>query len=671
MNSILKLEKVKYFILVALLFLLSCGGGGGTSPTASQPNPTPSLGTESSSSSSSSSNYKVILESVKLNSSDVIAQLSPDNTTTSYLPNFYKNFLGPFRDLIDIFLPNLVAQNSLNPVDLSTWNRISKKLENGTITDIQTTYIIAQTDDSGQIMYQSDQGFKCTYDPTTGIYTSLINTSTNQIESYSLNPETGQVQPLYSDEAKTCGIVEVTINCDTSNLPIHILKARVSDEKNKHLIAKVEYVSGFNIDTSSGSDSATCIPIRATGLIYIQNEKVYNISDVCIVEMHVFKPIDYNWLDSLTRFNEVDYFVPANSPFNKSDKPIISRNCGNVVPAGNTNARYASLSTMELTDYNVLRFTPISNVMEVKGGQSTIVFDGTYLLTLDNNKTNPTIYKHKVGETGFSIITPDEINYGDPNTFTQVGLHLGYSFTGDFMKAGRNGYTSMVFYGDDLLIFGDHAYWGHKYNIETDEITPLVDTWPRIISTDGTTPTMKDYSHCPDGQTTETELRSTGKTDCMESPKAKWLDNGFSHILGTWNQQIIFNNVGSWDPSSFLHSGHIICAPVLPVCDEFNQNYPTKFFDFKDNFMYAINQDKNYYVRYDMNTRTSTAINLNDYGYLAEWYEVTKDSVYVTVTDSSDSSKAYVDVDFANNTVNYIGKISDADRTVVEIFPIN
>ena len=87
--------------------------------------------------------------------------------------------------------------------------------------------------------------------------------------------------------------------------------------------------------------------------------------------------------------------------------------------------------------------------------------------------------------------------------------------------------------------------------------------------------------------------------------------------------------------------------------------------------MYAINQDKNYYVRYDMNTRTSTAINLNDYGYLAEWYEVTKDSVYVTVTDSSDSSKAYVDVDFANNTVNYIGKISDADRTVVEIFPIN
>ena len=145
MNSFLKLEKVKYFILVALLFLLSCGGGGGTSPTASQPNPTPSSlpnptpspGTESSSSSSSSSNYKVILESVKLNSSDVIAQLSPDNTTTSYLPNFYKNFLGPFRDLIDIFLPNLVAQNSLNPVDLSTWNRISKKLENGTITDIQ------------------------------------------------------------------------------------------------------------------------------------------------------------------------------------------------------------------------------------------------------------------------------------------------------------------------------------------------------------------------------------------------------------------------------------------------------------------------------------------------------------------------------------------------------
>ena len=87
--------------------------------------------------------------------------------------------------------------------------------------------------------------------------------------------------------------------------------------------------------------------------------------------------------------------------------------------------------------------------------------------------------------------------------------------------------------------------------------------------------------------------------------------------------------------------------------------------------MYAINSDKDKYIRYDMNLRTSTVIDLDDYGYLADWFEVTKDNVYVTVLNAQNSNREYVDVNFNEKTVTFLGTISEADRTVVEILPLN
>ena len=72
-----------------------------------------------------------------------------------------------------------------------------------------------------------------------------------------------------------------------------------------------------------------------------------------------------------------------------------------------------------------------------------------------------------------------------------------------------------------------------------------------------------------------------------------------------------------------------------------------------------------------MNLRTSTVIDLDDYGYLADWFEVTKDNVYVTVLNAQNSNREYVDVNFNDKTVTFLGTISEADRTVVEILPLN
>nr|ADD94046.1 hypothetical protein [uncultured marine bacterium MedDCM-OCT-S12-C289] len=154
----------------------------------------------------------------------------------------------------------------MNPVDLSSWNQISKKLVNGTIVDIQTTYKVAKTDASGAAIYESSSGYKCIYNAQ-GILTSLVDTSSNQeVESYVYNEDTDTVEPTYSSEAQSCVIVEETINCDTSSLPINVLRARTADEKNKSLIAEIEYVENF-------SNVNTCTPQITKGLVLIQNEK--------------------------------------------------------------------------------------------------------------------------------------------------------------------------------------------------------------------------------------------------------------------------------------------------------------------------------------------------------------------------------------------------------------
>ena len=505
---------------IIVLIIASCGGGGGSSSSNSvQPAaaPVPPTGSNQT---STDTGFKIILASVALNADDTVAQLALGETSTSITPSFYQKFLGPFKGIFNIFFPELIAQSTLNPVDLSSWNQISKKLVNGTIVDLETTYKVVKTSSSGSVIYESSSGYRCIYDPENGIFTALVDISTNQeVESYVYNEDTDKVEPAYSSEAQSCVTVEESINCDTSSLPINILKARTADEKNKSLIAEIEYVESFNI---SGN---TCIPQITKGLVLIQNEKIYNISDQCISDFHLFRN-GIGGIDELTRWWFMDYFVPANSAFNISDKPIISRTC-NPNPDGRTNNQAAVLNTMEINDYGNLLIRPLTAEMSIHGGSGKIIFNGDYLLTLSNARDIPTIYKHKVGETGFSIVTIDTIDYQDQNIFStprfgdsSYGNQFGLDWQGaSFGATGLKNYlTSMVFYNNELLIFGGYERWGHKYNFETDEITPLIDAWPPITS-DGTTPVRKDYSHCPDDVSTESVLREVGKTNCLEMPR--------------------------------------------------------------------------------------------------------------------------------------------------------
>ena len=87
--------------------------------------------------------------------------------------------------------------------------------------------------------------------------------------------------------------------------------------------------------------------------------------------------------------------------------------------------------------------------------------------------------------------------------------------------------------------------------------------------------------------------------------------------------------------------------------------------------MFAVNQDKNLYIRYNMDDHSFKIINLDEYSYIPESYEVSRDYIYVEVINANNSNKEYLQIDFATGTESFLGTISEDNRTVIEIEPLN
>ena len=145
-----------------------------------------------------------------------------------------------------------------------------------------------------------------------------------------------------------------------------------------------------------------------------------------------------------------------------------------------------------------------------------------------------------------------------------------------------------------------------------------------------------------------------------------------SGILGRWKNNIITWGVGSWNPETFIHSGKLACLPYRPTCPEnSNRGLQSQFFDHADQYMFSVNGDKNIFVRYDIDNHTFNIINLDDYSYLSEGYEITKENIFVEVINTNNSNKEYLKIDFATGTEEFLGTIQEDDRTVIKIDPLD
>ena len=179
---------------------------------------------------------------------------------------------------------------------------------------------------------------------------------------------------------------------------------------------------------------------------------------------------------------------------------------------------------------------------------------------------------------------------------------------------------------------------------------------------------------CPDEPSSSISMspRIEGTTQidsCMVWPQATWRDTGSGDILGRWENYIILNDYGAWDPESMLNTGRIWDLPLRPRKE--SQTSQGVFFSHLDNFLYSVSSEKNIYTRYDLSDHSFIQINLDDFGYLADAFEITKDFAYVEVINSNNSNKEYVKLSFVEGTSEFIGTISEGNRTVIEILPLN
>ena len=173
------------------------------------------------------------------------------------------------------------------------------------------------------------------------------------------------------------------------------------------------------------------------------------------------------------------------------------------------------------------------------------------------------------------------------------------------------------------------------------------------------------------------DLKVEGTTaieSCMSWPNVN-PQNNFSNnvaaIIGRWENFIVFDDLGAWDPSSLIFTGKISDLPYRPS----NRDEPNlgagNFFDYADGYIFFVNQDKNIYTRYDLRTHDFIQINLDTFGYIADSYEMTRDQVYVQVVNSANSNVEFVKLNFQDGTQEFLGTISQGQRTVIDISPIN
>ena len=159
-------------LVIAAVILVSCGGGGGGSSSGAQPVPAavPAASQSSSSSNSSSTStststdisFKIALTGLNISSSDDLAQLKLNEQTTSNGFDFTNFIAGKVDIFLKGFFPSLYAQvSTVKPIDLSQWEIITKKLVNGSLTDINPTVKVYEVDAAGKFLHRSDSNYLC------------------------------------------------------------------------------------------------------------------------------------------------------------------------------------------------------------------------------------------------------------------------------------------------------------------------------------------------------------------------------------------------------------------------------------------------------------------------------------------------------------------------------
>ena len=104
------------------------------------------------------------------------------------------------------------------------------------------------------------------------------------------------------------------------------------------------------------------------------------------------------------------------------------------------------------------------------------------------------------------------------------------------------------------------------------------------------------------------------------------------------------------------YSGQLGCLPqVTGACGNAGE-----FVDYLGNQIYVVDDSRVKFIRFNIETREYSLINLDDWGYLADSdYYITPDNAYVNVANSANSNKEFIEINYDLETVTLLGVITE------------
>jgi hypothetical protein len=116
------------------------------------------------------------------------------------------------------------------------------------------------------------------------------------------------------------------------------------------------------------------------------------------------------------------------------------------------------------------------------------------------------------------------------------------------------------------------------------------------------------------------------------------------------------------------YTGQLGCLPqVALACGNAGM-----FFDYVGNLIYVVDDSRVKFIRFNIETRDYSLINLDEWGYLAGFdYYITPENAYLSVVNSTNSNIEFIEINYDSETVTSLGVITEGSRVVHKFFSPN
>ena len=102
----------------------------------------------------------------------------------------------------------------------------------------------------------------------------------------------------------------------------------------------------------------------------------------------------------------------------------------------------------------------------------------------------------------------------------------------------------------------------------------------------------------------------------------------------------------------------------------YNPNNNPSYARIVSKYAYCVTGDLRGFSKVDLDSKSGIGFDLDKEGFLAKNYDVFANSAFVTIINTANSDKVYVELDFKTGKVINRGVISQGNRKVVSLLPI-